>query len=50
MVDQLNTEKDPVCGMNVDPVSPKGGLSEYKNHTYYFCSHKCKNKFDEKFN
>lgn len=37
---------DPVCGMKVDPKSAKGGASEYKGQTYYFCNPKCKTKFD----
>lgn len=41
-----NLVKDPVCGMNVDPVSAKGGSSIYQNKTYHFCNHKCKIKFD----
>ena len=40
-----NTVKDPVCGMNVDPESAKG-VSEYKGTKYFFCSVKCKTKFD----
>ncbi len=39
-------EIDPVCGMKVDPATAKGGNSIYKQHTYYFCSAKCKTKFD----
>ena len=37
---------DPVCGMKVDPKTAKGGASEYKGRTYYFCNPKCKTKFD----
>jgi P-type Cu+ transporter len=37
-------EKDPVCGMGVDPGSAKHSV-EYGGHTYYFCSHGCKTKF-----
>ena len=38
-------EKDPVCGMEVGAA---GSLkSEYKGRTYYFCSDRCKKKFDE---
>lgn len=39
-------EKDPVCGMKVDPTESEG-QSEYKGQTYYFCSGGCKRKFDE---
>ena len=38
--------KDPVCGMNVSPSTAKGN-SVYEGHTYYFCSLKCKGKFDQ---
>src|ERR1700731_397612 len=37
-------EKDPVCGMNVDPGSAKHS-AEYGGRTYYFCSQGCKIKF-----
>lgn len=41
-----NLVKDPVCGMMIDPTSAKGGRSQYKDQTYYFCNPKCKTKFD----
>ena len=37
--------KDPVCGMQVDPAKAQGS-SEYQGQTYYFCSKRCKGKFD----
>ncbi|HEY8032533.1 MAG TPA: heavy metal translocating P-type ATPase [Methylocella sp.] len=37
-------EKDPVCGMTVDPDSAKHS-AEYGGHTYYFCGQGCKTKF-----
>jgi P-type Cu+ transporter len=37
-------EKDPVCGMNVDPGSAKH-RAEYGGRTYSFCSQGCKTKF-----
>lgn len=39
--------KDPVCGMMIDPKTAKGGHSEFQNQTYYFCTPKCKTKFDQ---
>jgi YHS domain-containing protein len=39
-------EKDPVCGMDVDPNSA-AGQSEYGGKTYYFCSLGCKQDFDK---
>jgi P-type Cu+ transporter len=37
---------DPVCGMKVNPSTAKGGSSAYKEKKYFFCSPKCKTKFD----
>lgn len=36
---------DPVCGMRVDPVAPKGGTWAYRGVTYGFCNPKCREKF-----
>ncbi len=38
-------EKDPVCGMMVDPAKAAGS-SVYNGKTYYFCAIACKQKFD----
>lgn len=38
--------KDPVCGMDVDP-SSAAGKSAYSGEMIYFCSLKCKEKFDK---
>jgi Cu+-exporting ATPase len=38
-------EKDVVCGMQVDPAHA-AGTSTYNGKTFYFCSNKCKSKFD----
>ena len=40
------TVHDPVCGMDIDPVTA-AGKSEYKGQTYYFCSLGCKKSFDK---
>lgn len=37
---------DPVCGMKVDSINAKGGVSHYNGVNYFFCSSKCKIKFD----
>ncbi len=37
-------EKDPVCGMMVDPARA-AGHAEYKGRTYYFCNPRCEQKF-----
>ncbi|MBI4538280.1 MAG: YHS domain-containing protein [Gemmatimonadetes bacterium] len=34
----------PVCGMPVD-LEKAAGTAEYCGATYYFCSHRCKEKF-----
>ena len=39
-------EKDPVCGMEVDPETAPG-MSEYNGKMYYFCSLGCKLDFDK---
>ena len=39
-------ERDPVCGMLVDPGDAAGNL-EYQGHVYYFCSPACLAKFEQ---
>ncbi|HZR02561.1 MAG TPA: YHS domain-containing protein [Burkholderiales bacterium] len=39
-------ERDPVCGMLVDP-KEAAGARDYQDTTYYFCSPSCVAKFDE---
>ncbi|WP_027330542.1 heavy metal translocating P-type ATPase [Marinimicrobium agarilyticum] len=41
-----HTVKDPVCGMSVNPQTAKH-RSEHTGKTWYFCSAKCRSKFDE---
>lgn len=36
---------DPACGMEVDPSHPSA-TAEYGEHTYYFCSEGCKERFE----
>jgi YHS domain-containing protein len=38
--------KDPVCGMEVQP-DQAAGQSEYQGQTYYFCCQDCKREFDQ---
>lgn len=38
--------KDPVCGMAVDPVE-NPYFSDHQGQTYYFCSAACKQRFDQ---
>ncbi len=35
---------DPVCGMNVQTSVAK--TAAYRGHIYYFCSQKCRDKFE----
>ena len=37
-------EKDPVCGMTVDP-SKAAAKQEFQGNTYYFCSKRCAERF-----
>ncbi len=37
---------DPVCGIEVDEATAPAS-TEYKGQTYYFCSHNCKELFEE---
>jgi YHS domain-containing protein len=37
-------ERDPVCGMEVDPSDALS--TEYQGKTFYFCSEACKQQFD----
>ena len=39
-------EKDPVCGMDVDPKNA-AGKTDYQEKTYYFCSLGCKKEFEK---
>jgi Cu+-exporting ATPase len=39
-------EKDPVCGMTVEPDSA-AATADYNGKTYYFCSVDCKEEFEE---
>jgi YHS domain-containing protein len=38
-------QRDPVCGMMVDPANA-AGESTYGNTTYYFCSENCRQRFE----
>jgi P-type Cu+ transporter len=38
-------ERDPVCGMTVDPAAAQH-RSEHAGHTYYFCSNRCRERFE----
>ena len=37
--------RDPVCGMEVDPASPPGGIVTRNRFQYAFCSDRCRERF-----
>jgi Cu+-exporting ATPase len=41
----LATAIDPVCGMTVPTVGPKGGTHVHNGTTYYFCNPSCRDRF-----
>jgi Cu+-exporting ATPase len=43
----LEGARDPVCGMAVEPATAKHH-SEHAGRTYYFCSSRCREKFEAK--
>ncbi|HEX2879986.1 MAG TPA: heavy metal translocating P-type ATPase [Polyangiaceae bacterium] len=42
MADQVT---DPVCGMQVDPATARGGSFVHEGQTYHFCNPRCREKF-----
>jgi Cu+-exporting ATPase len=46
MRSMADTNRDPVCNMEIDEQSA-AGRSEYQGQTYYFCSQSCKKEFDQ---
>lgn len=42
----VQTAKDPVCGMSVNPGSAAGSF-EYNGQSYYFCSEHCLQRFSK---
>src|SRR5580704_461929 len=45
MAEQKIMERDPVCGMQVDPAAARA-KSEYGGRTYFFCCAGCAKKFE----
>jgi P-type Cu+ transporter len=39
------TPRDPVCGMSVEPAHARGGSLEHGGQTYFFCSPRCRERF-----
>jgi Cu+-exporting ATPase len=42
---EVPSERDPVCGMDVEP-GDEAGSSDHAGRRYYFCSEACKDEFD----
>ena len=42
--DPVETVRDPVCGMRVDPATSKHQQG-HEGHTYHFCSDRCRTRF-----
>ncbi|MPZ51368.1 MAG: heavy metal translocating P-type ATPase [Acidimicrobiia bacterium] len=42
--DQMETVRDPVCGMDVDPATAAAS-HDHQGHNYYFCSEACHRSF-----
>lgn len=40
----MATEKDPVCGMDIDP-HKAAAQEDYQGQAYHFCSKACRDKF-----
>jgi Cu+-exporting ATPase len=38
-------QRDPVCGMSVDPRTAKGGSLTHEGVAYFFCNPRCREKF-----
>ena len=43
--EEIAMEKDPVCGMDVNPRNAPA-QSNFQGRTFYFCSEDCKQRFD----
>ena len=41
----LNSARDPVCGMTVDPATAEH-KSEHEGQTYWFCGRRCRERFE----
>lgn len=47
-MDKNKVAQDPVCLMYIE-TDKALATSTYKDKTYYFCSHMCKERFDKAF-
>jgi YHS domain-containing protein len=45
--DETNTDKDPVCGIDVLTANPPGGASRHEGVTSVFYGSHCKEEFDK---
>jgi RND family efflux transporter MFP subunit len=46
VAEKTAAEKDPVCGMDVDPKNPPALKTQHGGKTWYFCSDHCKKSFE----
>jgi YHS domain-containing protein len=48
-VNTATSERDPICGMEVDPVRARAAslVSSFEGTTFFFCSDDCKKTFDK---
>ncbi|MEI7705484.1 MAG: YHS domain-containing protein, partial [Deltaproteobacteria bacterium] len=37
--------RDPVCGMDVNPLAPRGGSFSHAGREFHFCNPKCRERF-----
>jgi YHS domain-containing protein len=42
----LDSAHDPICGKEVDPAGASS--AEYRKRRYYFCSPRCKERFERR--
>lgn len=45
LIDTKHIERDPVCGMTVEPETLNHSVA-YEGHTYHFCSDSCQERFE----
>jgi P-type Cu+ transporter len=43
---QGSSVRDPVCGMDINPLNA-AATTAYQGQTFYFCSVECRHRFDQ---
>jgi Cu(I)/Ag(I) efflux system membrane fusion protein len=46
VAEKAATQKDPVCGMEIDPEAPHAITVQHRGKTWHFCSEGCKKSFE----